>query len=58
MDLDWVMRWVIIGIGVVAVLILLKVLFYPNPLDILVLIALVTAILCLIWFNRDTGGKC
>lgn len=61
MGWDFIIRWVVIGIGIVTLLILLKLLFFPNVLDILVIIILVAALLCLVQFDKDNHnhhGKC
>lgn len=58
MGWDFIIRWVVIGIGIVTLLILLKLLFFPNVLDILVIIILVAALLCLVQFDKNNHGKC
>lgn len=58
MDLDFIRRWVVIIVATVAVAVLIKALFFPTPLDILVLLALVLAILALVDFNFFDNKHC
>lgn len=56
MDWNRVLHCVVIGVAVVSFFVLIKLLFFPNPLDVLVILALLASLFCLIKFNGC--GKC
>lgn len=53
---DFLRHWIIIIVAAVAVIMLFKTVFFPTPVDILVLFALILALFALIDFDIFTGG--
>jgi hypothetical protein len=48
MDANFIRHWVIIIVTLVIVAVLIKALFFPTPMDILVLLALILALFALL----------
>lgn len=57
MNPDVIRRWVIVLVGLVTAAVLIKALFFPNPMEILVLFALILALFALFDFDLFRRGK-
>ncbi len=57
MDPDLIRHWVIVIVALVTAAVLVKTLFFPNPMEVLVLFALILALFALIDFDLFKRGK-
>ncbi len=57
MDPDHIRHWVIVVVALVTAAVLIKTLFFPNPMEVLVLFALILALFALIDFDLFKRGK-